>query len=116
MYSQDLIKTFESIVKESHPKLVVPEFIDNLSTAIANKKYDVQDQALIETMLEDDRQTITESFSEVLNLRLKKETDVSNFIKSEEGQKEIIDLFLKSIEHTIDFYYNSIISKQFSST
>ena len=116
MYIDDLIKFFESTVEEKYPELINSEFTSNLSIAITGKKYDIQDQALIETILNEDKESFMEDFVETLNQRLEKEKNVSGFTNSEEGQKEIINLFLKSIEHMIDFYYNNIISKQFSST
>ena len=116
MYIDELIKEFETTVEKSYPKLINSELISNLSIAITNKKYDIQDQALIESILKEDKESFTESFSESLKSRLEREKEVSEFINSEKGQKEIIDLFIKSLEHTIDFYYNNIISKQFSST
>lgn len=116
MYVEDLVKVFESTVKENNAEFVNSEFISNLSVAITNKKYDIQDQALIEIILKEDKEKLAESFSETLKLKLEQKESASNFINSEKGQKEIINLFLKSIENMIDFYYNSIISKQFSST
>ncbi|MGI9534780.1 MAG: hypothetical protein ACR2NW_07500 [Thermodesulfobacteriota bacterium] len=116
MYIDELITVFESTLKENYPEPVNSELTSNLSMAISNKKYDVQDQALIETVLREDRDSFTEEFSDTLKTRLDLEKNLSAFINSEDGQTEIINLFLKSIEHIIDYYYNNIISKQFSSS
>ena len=116
MYIEDLLKLFEETVEDNYPELINSEFISSLSMAISAKKYDVQDQALIETILKEDRETFSEEFSETFTSRIEKESDKNSFINSEEGRKEIIDLFIKSIEYMVDFYYNNIISKQFSST
>ena len=116
MFIEDLVKVFESIIKDEHPELINSEFISDLSMAISNKKYDIQDQALIETILTEDRENFVDDFSDTLKNRLRNEKELSEFINSKEGQKEIIGLYIKSIEHMIDFYYNNIISKQFSST
>lgn len=116
IYIEELIKIFETCLKENYKGCVTTTLISSLSTAITNRKYDAQDQALIEIALKNDRETFVESVSETLKLILDKKADIAVFINSEKGQQEIINLFLKSLEHTIDFYYNSIISKQFSST
>ncbi len=116
IYTEELINIFETSLKENYKGSVTKELISRLLAAITNRKYDAQDQALIEIALNNDRENFAESVSENLKLILDKKADASVFIRSEEGQQEIIDLFLKSLEHTIDFYYNSIISKQFSST
>ncbi len=116
IYTEELIKIFETSLKENCPEPVKADLTSNLLGAITDRKYDVQDQALIETVLKDDRESLAESFAAALQLRLEKETETSEFISSEEGEQEIINLFLKSLEHTIDLYYNSVISKQFSST
>ncbi|MGI9553577.1 MAG: hypothetical protein ACR2NC_01525 [Thermodesulfobacteriota bacterium] len=116
MYIDDLIKVFESTLKENCHEPVNSELISNLSMAINAKKFDVQDQALIETVLREDKDSFTEEFSNTLKARLDLEENLPGFINSEEGQAEIINLYIKSIEYIIDFYYNNIISKQFSST
>jgi len=116
MFIDDLIKVFESTVKEDYPEIINSEFTSNLSLAITNKKYDIQDQALIETILTEDRESFTKEFAETLKIRIEQEESSSDFIISDEGQNEIINLYIKSIEHMIDYYYNNIISKQFSST
>lgn len=113
-YTEQLLKIFEVSLKENCPESLKTDLTSNFLAAITDRKYDVQDQALIEAVLKDDRDSLAESFSAALQLRL--ETETSEFLNSEEGKQEIINLFLKSLEHTIDLYYNSVISKQFSST
>lgn len=115
MLTSDIQTVFKSCLSEFPGNKPDSLFMD-FENAITDRKYDVQDQALIEAVLKDDRESLAESFSAALQLRLEKETKTLEFISSKEGKQEIIDLFLKSLEHTIDLYYNSVISKQFSST
>ena len=116
MYLEDLIQTFEEISKTNFPEINNENFIKLLEKAIVEKKYDLQDQTLIEAILSKDKETFLETYIETLNVRLEKEEDRKEFLNSNSGQSESIQIYIKSIEYMIDYYYNSIISKQFSST
>ena len=116
MYIDELLEVFESAVKESYPELINSELISNMSLHIKNKKFDIQDQTLIETFLKEDLDHFKESFYDNLNKHIGSVEDSRAYLNSEEGHNNIILLYIKSIEHMIDYYYNSIISKQFSST
>ena len=116
MYIDELIEAFESAVKDSYPELINSELISNISQHIKNKKFDIQDQTLIETFLKEDLDHFKESFSDSLNKHIGGIEDSSTYLNSEEGHSNVIQLYIKSIENMIDYYYNSIISKQFSST
>lgn len=116
MYLEDLIKTFEELASANFTELNTDPFKESLEKAIINKEYDLQDQTLIEAIISKDKETFIESFEETLNLRLEQENSREEFLISDLGQSETIQIFIKSIEHMIDYYYNNVISKQFSST
>ena len=116
MYLDDLIQTFKEISAASFPEINNEDFIKLLEVAISEKKYDLQDQTLIEAIISKDKETFLETYIETLNVRLEKEDNRKEFLNSSSGQSESIEIYIKSIEYMIDYYYNSIISKQFSST
>ena len=116
MYIEQLAKVFESVLVENYPQYSFTEHVSSLTLEIENKKYDVQDQTLIETFLKEDLDNFRESFIESLNDLINSKEDFADYAISEEGRSSIIQLYIKSIEHMIDYYYNNIISKQFSST
>ena len=116
MYLEDLIKTFEELSEENYHEINTDDFKNLLKNAILEKKYDLQDQTLIEAILSKDKDTFVETFVEIINGKLEKEVDKTEYLNSELGRNETIQVFIKSIEYMIDYYYNSIISKHFSST
>jgi len=114
MYIEDLITTFKIITKDNYPELNTEEFLNELKNILEEKKYDLQDQTIIERILIEDTESFSESFSGLLNATVPEGRERTTYFKNDNGGKTIIDLYIKSIEHSIDYFYNDIISKQFS--
>ena len=114
MYIDDILNSFKNITQDNFPELNSDDFLNELKTAIENKKYDLQDQTIIERILKEDIESFSESFSELLESTIPEGDDRSSFFESENGENTVIELFIKSVEHSIDYFYNDIISKQFS--
>ena len=115
MYIEDLINTFEEITENIFPELNKEPIKEQLKIHILNKKYDTQDQTLIEAFLEQDKSSFVDSFTDSLNDKLDNNYP-ENYLSTKEGQKTALEIYVKSVEHMIDYYYNSLISKHFSST
>ncbi len=114
MYIEDLLTTFENITKDSYPELTSQEILSNLQNKIEKKKYDLQDQTIIERILNEDIESFSESFLELLGSAIPDGEERIIFFKDEDSKTSVINLFIKSVEHSIDYFYNDIISKQFS--
>ncbi|NIP29937.1 MAG: hypothetical protein GTO02_06765 [Candidatus Dadabacteria bacterium] len=111
-----LIATFREIAEQTIPELNTNSFIQTLSEEIRKNKYDIQDQTFIETSLGDDRASFVESFIDLFEKHIQEVEDRILYLDSNEGKAEVITLFIKNIDYTVDFCYNAIISKQFSQT
>lgn len=116
MYLDDLIKTYKEIAMVKIPELNTEDFVQHLSDEIKKKKYDVQDQTFIENALKDDKESFIETFDEMLDKKLSEFENEKEFILSDHGKTFVIESFLKTIDYTVDLFYNAIISKQFSDT
>jgi hypothetical protein len=114
MYIEDLITTFKNITKDNYPELNTEEFLNELKLILEKKKYDLQDQTIIERILSEDAESFSESFLEILETTVADSGDKHSFFNNDNGGNTVIDLYIKSIEQSIDYFYNDIISKQFS--
>lgn len=108
MYVDELVEVFEKAVS-SIPQLSGGDVLISLKASIEEKKYDLQDQGLIEAILREDRHELVQSLMEGLE-----EVDFSK--NGDEIKKEAIEIFIASLEHLINYYYNNVIGKHFSST
>jgi hypothetical protein len=117
MYIDDLIAVFEQSVP-NYSKLNTSEVLDSLRDSIEAKKYDLQDQGLIEAILREDKKDLVEDLVDTLEERTSKlEGDqLDKFLNSEDIKKEAIKIFIASLEHLINYYYNNVIGKHFSSS
>ena len=113
---EELLRVFEEIARENFPELDLEKFSVALRMEIEKKKYDLQDEALLETALRDDRSTFKDSFLEMLEERAAREQSGKDFILSDKGRGEAISILMTNAEHTIDYYYNTIIGKHFSAS
>ncbi len=114
MYIDELLIIFNSSLNK-FPRIGITETHIDLKEKLVNKNYDIQDQAIIEAIIRDDRQTLEEGFEEVLEI-ISNKIEISNDIEDTLLNNEITDSIIKSLEYTIDFYYNTMVSKHFSST
>lgn len=110
MYIKELVKTFEEITSSKYPELNNRKLKELLKVSLEEKKYDLQDQTFIETILKEDNEELKNSFIEVLDTKISNEAEKVHF------EKEVVKIFIISLEHMVDYYYTSAISKHFSST
>ncbi len=108
MYIENLIEVFKKAVSE-YPELNGNDVLDLVRKGIEAKKYDLQDEGLIEAILREDKKDLIESLEEWLK-------DKSSDFSSEDIKKEAINIFIASLEHLINYYYNNVIGKHFSSS
>jgi len=113
---EELLRVFEEIAKENFPELDLEKFLPALREEIKKKKYDLQDETLLETALRDDRSSFKNSFLDMLEERAAREQSGKTFILSDKGRDEAISMLIATAEHTIDYYYNTIIGKHFSAS
>ena len=113
---EELLRVFEEIARENFPELDIEKFSLALRQEIKRKKYDLQDKTLLETALRDDRSTFKNSFLEMLEEKAAREDGGKVFILSDKGRDEAISILMTNVEHTIDYYYNTIIGKHFSAS
>ncbi len=113
---EELFRVFEEIARENFPELDLEKFLPVLHEEIKRKKYDVQDEALLETALRDDRGAFKDSFLDMLEERAAQEDSGKAFFLSDKGREEAISILIANAEHTIDYYYNTIIGKHFSAS
>jgi len=108
MYIEDLVIVFEQAVVD-YPELKNVEVIESLIVSIEAKKYDLQDEGLIEAILREDKHELVDSLQQGLN-------QLDNNPETDEIKKEAINIYIASLEHLINYYYNNVIGKHFSST
>lgn len=108
MYIDDLVQVFETTVADV-PKLNDSETLHMLRENLESKKYDLQDEGLIEAILREDKQELIESMQQGFE-------DGNINLESDDIKKEAINFFIASLEHLIDYYYNNVVGKHFSST
>lgn len=108
MYIDHLVEVFEKVVTD-YPELNNNETIALLKQAIEAKKYDLQDEGLIEAILREDKKDLAVPLQEALENK-------SLNLDNEDIKKEAIKIFIASLEHLINYYYNNVIGKHFSSS
>ena len=90
----------------------------DLTQTIESKKYDIQDQALIEAIINDKEKQLEQSLIEDYEKFLKDLTKKNESATSTDPlvlKEKLISIFITNLEYYIDFFYNSLINKQFSS-
>jgi len=109
-YVEELVKLFDSAT-ESFPGLGGEIVRAELRRAIEDKKYDLQDEALIEGILKVDSRELAESFTSAFGSVLHGlDNDTDGAVK------EAIRIYIASLEHLIDYYHTTLIGKHFTST
>lgn len=118
MYIEELIDLFGTAAA-GFPALKSERVTEELRLAIEGRKYDLQDESLIEVILKQDRNDLIESFTDayvsILN-GLGDEAARTEFLDGGGAEKEAIRIFIASLEHLINYYHTSLIGKHFSST
>ncbi len=113
---EELLRVFEEIAKENFPELDLEKFSQAFYKEIKNKKYDLQDEALLEAALRDDRKTFKDSLLEMLEKRAAQHDTGKTLFLSDKDHTEVVSILITNAEHTIDYYYNTIIGKHFSAS
>ena len=116
MYIDNLAISFEKVLS-NFPKIQIEDLKQHLKESIKKKKYDLQDQGIIEAILEEKEKTFDESFYENLEDHLKNldsNIDRRKYLRSEECKNIIIEIFMSDLEQFIDYYYNALINKHFT--
>lgn len=108
MYIDDLLEVFKTVVSE-YTHLNDDTVLEILKEEIEAKNYDLQDQGLIEAILREDKKDLVEPLEDFLE-------DKNSELNSEDIKKEAIKIFIASLEHLINYYYNNVIGKHFSSS
>ena len=115
MFIDDLIRIFEK-ASGRHHELRSPRVKETLRKALEVKKYDLQDEGLIEAIIRDEEEELVDSFRQTLEIHIGGRDEVLKYLSSKDGIDEAVDIFIKSLEHLMNFYYNSLIGKHFSSS
>ncbi len=116
MYINDLLKAFEKALANYAELSTDAALKDEFRRSIEGRKYDLQDEALIEAILRDDESELTDSFTSAFNNLLDKleATSRDEFLKSKGARKEAIRIYFASLENLITLYYNGLIGRHFS--
>lgn len=109
MYIDDLIELFGS-ASVRFPSLGTDGAKEELRRTLEGRKYDLQDEAIIEAILKQDSSDLLDSFTEAYGPLS------DGFQNGDEALKEAIRIYIASVEHMINFYHTSLIGKHFSST
>lgn len=87
---EELVRVFEEIAREKFPELEDDGFAQALRAKIREKKYDLQDEALIEAALREERKAFKDSFVETLGEILERRDDGKAFFLSSAGRDEVV--------------------------
>ena len=112
---EELVRVFEEVAREKFPELEGGGAVRLLREKIREKKYDLQDEALVETALREDGKAFKDSFAETLGEILEKREEKRAFLLSDPGREAAVAAVISNAESTIDYYYSAIIGKHFSS-
>lgn len=115
MYIDDLLNLFEKATGRYH-ELRNPKVKEALRAAIETQKYDLQDEGLIEAIVRDEEKEFIQSYQEALEIEIGGRDEISKFLSSSEGIEAAVNVFIKSLEHLINYYYNNLIGRHFSSS
>jgi hypothetical protein len=110
----ELLNAFEKMLNK-YPDLPKGEIKELLRQSLP--RFDIQDEAMVEALLRDNDKTLDKSFVESIENYLENgvlEGDRRDFLKSEEGQKKVVEIFISVLQNLIDYFYHIIITRQFS--
>jgi hypothetical protein len=113
MNTDGLLDAFEKMLSK-YPDWPMREIKELLRQNLP--KFDIQDEAMIEALLRDKDNILDESFTESIENYLENavlESDRRDFLKSEEGQKKVVEIFISVLQNLIDYFYHIILTKQF---
>ena len=114
MNTDRLLNTFEKILGK-YQDWPLREMRESLRQSLP--KFDIQEEAMIEALLRDKDNILDKSFMESIENYLENAVPESvrrDFLKSEEGQKRVAEIFVSVLHNLIDYCYHIILTKQFS--
>ena len=116
MYKENLAIIFENTLAK-YADIELDDLKERLINTIDRKKYDLQDQGIIEAILEDREKTFENSFNENVELymnNLDLNHDLGNYLRSDEAKNEVVEIFISDLEQLINYFYNMLINKHFT--
>ena len=117
MYIDDLTDIFIRASAE-YGGLLQDGLLQELRGAIEEKKYDPQDEGIIEAIIKDDEDELIDSFRQALDNIISglEDTRTEEYLRTEEAKKEAIYVYIASLEKLINLYNNGLIGRHFSAT
>ncbi|GIW47057.1 MAG: hypothetical protein KatS3mg078_0934 [Deltaproteobacteria bacterium] len=114
-----LAEIFEKVITENYPEVQVKKTKETLQKRLIEKRYDVQDKAIIELILRDENKILESSFLDTIENRLMTQNLKENsteFLKSKEGEDKLIETFILVLENLIDYFYNNLLNNKLFTT
>ncbi len=114
MHTKTLFEIYESSLENTEGLSGLVTEAD-LEEAIAKKKYDVQDLALIEALINDEEKHLLDSLKENFE-ELSKDLAKKNGPATETDplKKQLLEIFMSNLEYYIDLFYNSLLNRHFA--
>ncbi len=104
---EEIEKVFESALRKASIE-PIDIYLHEFRGEFEKRKYDIQDITFIQFILKNDRSELEKIFVE--------NSEKEACYKDEtEKIKGTVRLFLQSLEHFINYYYNIVVTKHFSS-
>lgn len=116
MHTKMLFEIYSSSVctlSELNGKIVESD----IAAVVEAKKYDVQDLALIEAIINDKEKQLEESLREDYEKLLKDMTKKNGPASDTDPQilkEQLLSIFMSNLEYYIDLFYNSLLNKHFA--
>jgi hypothetical protein len=111
-----LLEVFEKTLNKHYPELQTNQVTVLLRENLRGKKFDRQDEILIEIILKDKANPLEESFLENLGdyiNEIEGNVDRIDLLGSKEGQNKVSEIYISSLERLINYYYNLLFNSQF---
>ncbi len=108
-----LLQLFETTIIKNYPEIHAGSIKSLLKESLKKRKYDIQDEAIIEAIINDKEKPLEQSFTESLKQYSNKIEQEIQPLVSKEIQNEIVDIFIFDLEKLIDYFYNVLINKHF---
>lgn len=116
MHTKRLYEIFSVSISQL-PDLINIVTESDIVKIVESKKYDVQDEALIDAIVNDKGKQLEESLREDCEKFLKDLTKKNESASNTDPlvlKEKLLSIFITNLEYYIDYYYNSLINKLFS--
>lgn len=114
MHTRKLFEIYEDSLKNTSGLEGLVSEAD-LEQAITKKKYDLQDLALIEVVMNDDEKQFHESLKEnyeALSADLTKKNGPAT--ETDPLKEQLLEIFISNLNYYIDLFYNSLLNRHFA--